>query len=90
MIGYKELIQKLKKIKEMGWIKTHRAGTTGIGKSTVIIFLKWITVIHYQNFILIGVICAICDSFYHSRDKSYKLKEIEESAKIKKRLLLLT
>ena len=39
MIGYKELIQKLKKIKEMGWIKTHRAGTTGIGKSTVIIFL---------------------------------------------------
>ncbi len=29
MIGYKELIQKLKKIKEMGWIKTHRAGTTG-------------------------------------------------------------
>jgi hypothetical protein len=33
MIGYNELIEKLKKIKEMGWIRTHRAGTTGIGKT---------------------------------------------------------
>ncbi len=33
MIGYKELIQQLKKIKDMKWIKTHRAGTTGIGKT---------------------------------------------------------
>lgn len=33
MIGYKELIQKLKKIRKMGWIKTHRAGNTGIGKT---------------------------------------------------------
>lgn len=33
MIGYKELIQKLKKIKGGGWIKTHRAGNTGIGKT---------------------------------------------------------
>lgn len=33
MIGYKELVQKLKRIKEMGWIKTHRAGNTGIGKT---------------------------------------------------------
>ncbi len=33
MIGYKELIGKLKKIKKMGWIKTHRAGNTGIGKT---------------------------------------------------------
>lgn len=33
MIGYNELIQKLKRVKEMGWIKTHRAGSTGIGKT---------------------------------------------------------
>jgi len=33
MIGYDELIQNLKKIKEMGYIKTHRAGNTGIGKT---------------------------------------------------------
>jgi len=33
MIGYNELIEKLKKIKETGWIRTHRAGNTGIGKT---------------------------------------------------------
>jgi len=33
MIGYNELIQRLKAIKEMGYIKTHRAGNTGIGKT---------------------------------------------------------
>ncbi|MHA2612346.1 MAG: MvaI/BcnI family restriction endonuclease [bacterium JZ-2024 1] len=33
MIGYEELIQKLNEIKNMGWIKTHRAGNTGIGKT---------------------------------------------------------
>lgn len=33
MIGYNELMQKLKGIKEMGYIKTHRAGNTGIGKT---------------------------------------------------------
>lgn len=33
MIGYDELIQKLKAIKEMGYIKTHRSGNTGIGKT---------------------------------------------------------
>ena len=33
MITYPELIEKLKEIKEMGYIKTHRAGTTGIGKT---------------------------------------------------------
>jgi len=33
MKGYKELIQKLKKIKETGYIKTHRAGDTGVGKT---------------------------------------------------------
>ncbi len=33
MMSYDELIEKLKKIKEMGWIKTHRPGTTGIGKT---------------------------------------------------------
>lgn len=33
MIGYKELIRNLKKIKKMGWIKTHRSGTTGVGKT---------------------------------------------------------
>ncbi len=33
MIGYKKLIQKLKEIKKMGWIKTHRAGPTGVGKT---------------------------------------------------------
>lgn len=33
MIGYKDLIQKLKRIKEKGWIKTHRPGNTGIGKT---------------------------------------------------------
>ncbi len=33
MITYPELIKKLKEIKEMGYIKTHRTGTTGIGKT---------------------------------------------------------
>jgi len=33
MITYPELIEKLKAIKGMGYIKTHRAGTTGIGKT---------------------------------------------------------
>jgi len=33
MIGYQELIDKLEAIKEMGYVKTHRAGTTGIGKT---------------------------------------------------------
>ncbi len=33
MIGYSKLIGKLKSIKEMGWIKTHRPGNTGIGKT---------------------------------------------------------
>lgn len=32
MIGYDELIKRLKAIKEKGWVKTHRAGNTGIGK----------------------------------------------------------
>jgi hypothetical protein len=33
MKGYFELIKKLKMIKKKGWIKTHRSGTTGVGKS---------------------------------------------------------
>jgi hypothetical protein len=33
MIGYNELIEKLKRIKEAGWIRTHRAGNTGVGKT---------------------------------------------------------
>lgn len=33
MIGYNELIQKLRAIKEMGYIRTHRSGNTGIGKT---------------------------------------------------------
>lgn len=33
MIGYNELIQRLKAIKKMGYIKTHRSGNTGIGKT---------------------------------------------------------
>ena len=33
MIGYLELIEKLKAIKEMGYVKTHRTGTTGVGKT---------------------------------------------------------
>ena len=34
MIGYNKLIQRLKVIKEMGYIKTHRTGNTGIGKTS--------------------------------------------------------
>ena len=33
MIGYNELIEKLKEISKMGWIRTHRAENTGIGKT---------------------------------------------------------
>lgn len=33
MVGYEELIQKLRIIKEKGWVRTHRKGTTGIGKT---------------------------------------------------------
>lgn len=33
MITIEEFIEKFKQIKAMGWIKTHRAGTTGIGKT---------------------------------------------------------
>jgi len=33
MTTYPEFIEKLKAIKEMGYIKTHRPGTTGIGKT---------------------------------------------------------
>lgn len=32
-MNFHELIKKLKSIKEMGYIKTHRAGNTGIGKT---------------------------------------------------------
>ena len=33
MITYFELIRRLKEVKELGYVKTHRAGTTGIGKT---------------------------------------------------------
>ncbi|MCK4829386.1 hypothetical protein KA005_77395, partial [bacterium] len=33
MITYLELIKRLHSIKEMGYIKTHRSGNTGIGKT---------------------------------------------------------
>jgi len=33
MKGYSEIVRKLKQIKEMGFVKTHRAGNTGIGKT---------------------------------------------------------
>jgi len=33
MKGYREIIERLKLIKKMGYIKTHRAGNTGIGKT---------------------------------------------------------
>jgi hypothetical protein len=33
VITYPELINKLKSIKEMGYVKTHRSGNTGIGKT---------------------------------------------------------
>jgi len=32
-VTYQKLIRKLKAIKEMGYVKTHRAGNTGIGKT---------------------------------------------------------
>lgn len=33
MQGYKKLINNLKKLKKKGFIKTHRTGNTGIGKT---------------------------------------------------------
>ncbi len=33
MIGYREMLDKLKKIKAMGFVKTRRAGNTGVGKT---------------------------------------------------------
>jgi hypothetical protein len=33
MKGYQEIIKKLKAIKKRGYVKTHRAGNTGIGKT---------------------------------------------------------
>ncbi|MGC8738255.1 MAG: MvaI/BcnI family restriction endonuclease [Candidatus Hydrogenedens sp.] len=33
MKGYSSLLKRLKEIKDMGYIKTHRAGSTGIGKT---------------------------------------------------------
>ncbi|MBI4209941.1 MAG: MvaI/BcnI restriction endonuclease family protein [Candidatus Diapherotrites archaeon] len=33
MLTYEEFIAKLKEIKKVGWIKTHRTGNTGIGKT---------------------------------------------------------
>jgi len=33
MITYSEIIRKLNEIKQMGYVKTHRAGNTGIGKT---------------------------------------------------------
>jgi hypothetical protein len=33
MITYFELIERLKKVKELGYVKTHRTGNTGIGKT---------------------------------------------------------
>lgn len=32
-MNFSELVEKLKSIKEMGYVKTHRAGNTGIGKT---------------------------------------------------------
>lgn len=33
MLGYDALVKKLKEIKEMGYVKTHRPGSTGVGKT---------------------------------------------------------
>lgn len=33
MLTYKEFLEKLKEIKEMSYVKTHRRGNTGIGKT---------------------------------------------------------
>lgn len=33
MITYRKLVARLKEIKKMGYIKTNRAGNTGIGKT---------------------------------------------------------
>ena len=31
-----DFIREYRKIKEMGWIRTHRVGPTGVGKTTTI------------------------------------------------------
>lgn len=33
MLSYEEFVEKLKEIKAMGWVQTHRSGPTGIGKT---------------------------------------------------------
>jgi hypothetical protein len=33
MEGFNEFVQKLHRVKELGWVKTHRRGNTGIGKT---------------------------------------------------------
>lgn len=33
MLSFKDFVSRLKEIKEMGWIQTHRAGNTGVGKT---------------------------------------------------------
>lgn len=33
MLSYDEFVERLKQIKAMGWVKTHRSGHTGIGKT---------------------------------------------------------
>jgi len=33
MRDYNELVQKLREIRDMGWVRTHRRGNTGIGKT---------------------------------------------------------
>jgi len=33
MLEFEELVKKLEGIKELGWVKTHRSGNTGIGKT---------------------------------------------------------
>jgi len=33
MITYEEMVKKLIEIKEMGFIRTHRSGNTGVGKT---------------------------------------------------------
>jgi len=33
MFEFEELVTKLEEIKELGWVKTHRSGNTGIGKT---------------------------------------------------------
>jgi hypothetical protein len=33
MIGYFELLEKLKAVKDMGYIKTHQSGDPGVGRT---------------------------------------------------------